>query len=82
MKNVIESGLFNKWKQVYWAQNLRNIKKFIKQKDNQNGKNHLSLNQVSFVFYILLYCLPILISILLIEFLSFMVKIVKINKQR
>ena len=70
VNNVIQSGLFIKWKQVYWAEQFRNIKIEINQQ-NKLSEDILTLNQVSISFYILLCCLPFSIAALLIENLVF-----------
>ena len=70
MSNVIQSGLFSKWKEVDWAQQLYHIKKLTK---NNESNENLSMNQISFVFYILLYYFPFSLGILLAE-VSFMYK--------
>ena len=63
---MIQSGLFIKWMNMIWAQQLSNIKIPIGQEDG-SIKDHLTLNQVSTAFYILLCCLPLSIVTLLIE---------------
>ena len=70
MSNVIQSGLFFKWQEVDLTRKLHHIKKLI---TNYNESNeNLSLNQISLAFYILLFCLPFSLGILLIEFLCFL----------
>ena len=70
---MIQSGLFIKWRQVDWARQLNNIKIPIKQEDG-SIENHLTLNQVSIAFYILLCCLPLSIVTLLFETFCFFFK--------
>ena len=72
MSNVIQNGLFSKWKQVDWAQRLDHIKKLIENKNESN--ENLSLNQISLAFYILLFCLSFSLGIFLIEVVFFMHK--------
>ena len=67
---MIQSGLFLKWKQVYWNEQLSHIKVTNKQGD-ELIENILKLNQISVAFYILLFCLPFSLGILLIEVLFF-----------
>ena len=73
VNNVIQSGLFSKWKQVYWNEQLCHIKVTNKQ-DNELIENNLKLNQISVAFYILLFCLPFSLGILLVETLFFKLK--------
>ena len=63
---MVQSGLFNKWKQVYWTQVFRKANMKV---NNQNDINQdtLKLKQVSLAFYIELCCLPLSIVTLLIE---------------
>ena len=70
MSNAIQSGLFEKWKQVNLAQRLDHIIKLIE--NNNESNENLSLNHVSFAFYIQLFCLPFSLIILLIEVLCFL----------
>ena len=63
---MIQSGLLSKWKQVYWAQQLGNLKVRNKQ-ENESIENNLKLSQISIAFYILMFSLPFLIATLLIE---------------
>ena len=69
---MVQSGLFIKWRQVEWAGQLSNIKIPIKQEDG-SIENHLTLNQVSTAFYIIL-CLPLSIVTLLFEIFCFFFK--------
>ena len=66
---MIQSGLFLKWKEVDWTLQLYHVKKLIK--NNNESNENLSLNQISLAFYILLFCLPFSLGILLIEVLCF-----------
>ena len=68
VNNVIQSGLFNKWKQVYWSQQFSKIKIQVK---NELSQDHLTLRHISLAFYILLCFLPFSIPILLFEILIF-----------
>ena len=70
MTNVVESGLFSKWNEVNWTQQLRHIKTLIKNNNESNEK--LSLNHVSLAFYALLFCLSFSLRILSIEVLCFL----------
>ena len=67
---MIQSGLFSKWAQVYWNEQLSHIKVTNKQ-DDESIENILKLNQITVAFYILLFCLPFPLGILLIEVLFF-----------
>ena len=75
---MVQSGLFTKWTEVNWARQLSNIKIPIKQEDG-SIEDHLTLNQVSTSFYIILCCLPLSIVTLLIEFFCFKLKLNKIK---
>ena len=70
MSNVIQTGIFSKWKEVDWAQRLDHIKKLIENKNESN--ENLSLNQISLAFYILLLFLSFSLVILLIEISCFL----------
>lgn len=70
---MIQSGLFSKWKQVHWNEQLGNIKVINKQ-ENESIHNNLKLNQISIAFYILMFSLPFLLATLLIEIIYFMLK--------
>ena len=63
---VDQSGLFYKWKQVYWALQFHYIKIQVNQ-DYLSSQTNLKLNQVSLAFYILFCCLSFSIAILFIE---------------
>ena len=56
MNNVIQSGLFSRWKQVDWNEKLNHIK-VINRQQNELIENNLKLDQFSSAFYILIYCL-------------------------
>ena len=63
---MTQSGLFNKWKEVYWT--IVCSKANIKANNpNDTNEDTLKLKQVSLAFYIKLYCLPLSIATLLIE---------------
>ena len=62
---MIQNGLLNKWKEVYWT--LVFCKANIKVNQSDTNENALKLKQVSLAFYILLCCLPLSIATLLIE---------------
>ena len=70
VRHVIQSGLLNKWKQVFWDNEFRFITMAIKQKEESDEKV-LTLNQVSTAFYSLLFCLPISFVVLPIEIIFF-----------
>ena len=70
MSNVIQTGIFEKWKEVDWAQRLDHIKRLIENKNESN--ENLSLDQISLAFYILLLFLPFSLVILLIEVFCFL----------
>ena len=65
MNNVIRSGLFNKWKEVYWNEDFRKVKISVNQ--NYSNQDKLKLNQILDVFYIVLCFLSISIATLIIE---------------
>lgn len=67
MSNVIQSHLFSRWQQALLLIKLSKINKLIENESNET----LSFNQVSPVFYILLFCLSFSLGILLIEVLFF-----------
>ena len=67
IKNVIESGLLNKWKKVDQNEQLRNVAIVDRHKSNDK----LTLNHTSVVFYSLLFCLPISIAVLFIGIIFF-----------
>ena len=72
---MIQSGLFTKWTKVNWALQL-SMKIPTKQEDG-SIENHLTLNQVSTAFYILLCCLALSIVTLFIEIFYIKLRIFK-----
>ena len=73
---MIQSGLYSKWTQVYWNEQLCHIKMTNKQ-DNESIEDNLKLNRLSVAFYFLLFCLPFSLGILLIEALLFKHKLLE-----
>ena len=61
---------------MYWQQQFRDIK--IQVKDDSIEDN-LILSHISFAFYFLLCCLPLIIATLLIEIFCFFYKLRKVG---
>ena len=64
---MIQSGLLDKWKEVYWNEDFRKVKISVNQNDLSQDK--LKLNQILDVFYIIFCFLSLSIATLLIEIL-------------